>query len=193
MVADIRAQAQRRDRWVSWIVIAVFIVSLLLGLVIKAVAQSPAETYDGGTFRVRYPAGWTKLTADAPVVLEVADRVAGLRTTLTLERRAGTDAQGALGTIQTGLETSRKRTLNSYVRLSADTEARIGIYDQAIHVTFAYVDFDPNKQTAPVVIRGEDYLIAIGGEVYIFTVTTPETDYAQAQRYLKDFVRSFQK
>jgi len=195
MVADIRTQAQRRDRWVSWVVIALFLVALLLGWVVKGLAESRYVTYDQGGIKTRYPEGWVKLQAEPPALLQVADQVAGTRTTLTLEQRPlPTNASRPLSALQQALTLERGSSLMAYRILETQESVSIG-GRTAMHVTFAYVDTNPNPfmETTPVVMRCEDYLIADGDKVYVFTLTAPETNYAQGQRYLKDFVQSFQK
>jgi hypothetical protein len=195
MVAEIRERGQRHDRWVSWIVIALFLVALILGWVVKATAESRYVTYNENGIQLRYPEGWIKLQADPPVVVQVADKVTGARTALTLERRPlPTDAPRPLAAVQQALTLVRGANWMAYRVLETTESVSIG-GRTATHVAFAYVDTNPNPnmETTPVVIRGEDYLIPDGDQVYVFTLVTPETSYAQGQRYLKDFVQSFQK
>lgn len=195
MVADIRAQAQRRDRWVSWIVIAVFVIALLLGWVVKAVAENRYVAYSDSAIHVRYPEGWIKLKAEAPAIFQVADKPTGVRTAMAIEQRPlppGAERPLAL-VIQT---VTMERGTNWMAYRVLETEEGVAIGGQtATHVSFAYVDTNPNPfmETTPVVMRGEDYLIPSGDQVHIFTVTAPESSYAQAQQHLKDFVRSFYK
>lgn len=195
MVVDIRERGQRHDRWVSWIVIALFLVALILGWVVKAMAESRYIAYNEAGIQTRYPEGWIKLQVEPPAVLQVADKVTGVRTALTLERRPlPTAAPKPLQALQQALTLERGRDWMAYRVL--ETEEAVSIAGRtAMHITFAYVDTNPNPfmETTPVVMRGEDYLIPDGDQVYVFTLTTPEANYAGAQRYLKDFVQFFQK
>ena len=195
MVADMHVKAQRRDRWVSWIVIALFVLALLLGWVVKAVAESRSTTYSEGTFQVRYPEGWLRLEPEAPAIFQAADKPSGARTALTVEKRPlAPNTNRPLGVVLQALAMERGSNWMAYRVLETEEGVVIGGWE-ATHVSFAYVETNPNPfmETTPVVMRGEDYLIPAGDQAYIFTVTAPESNYDQAQRYLKDLVRSFQK
>lgn len=195
MVADTRAKVQRRDRWVSWIVIALFVAALLLGWVIKAVAENRYVSYSDGTIQVRYPEGWIKLQTESPVIFQAADKPSGARTALTIEKRPlPTSAARPLSLVRQTLTMERGSSWMAYRVLETEEEVAIAGWT-ATHVSFAYVETnpDPFKETVPVVMRGADYLVRDGDHVLVFTVAAPESDYAQAQQYLEDFVRSFQK
>ncbi len=196
MVEDIRARAQRRDRWVSWIVVAIFVIALVLGWVVKTLAESRTVAYDDGAIRIHYPAGWFKAQATAPALLQVEDKWARpFRTTLTLERRPlPPDVGKPLALLQQTLTLERARNLTAYRVLETEESVVIGRY-AAMHVTFAYVESnpDPFMETMPVVIHGEDYIVPDGDQAYVFTLTAAEDNYAQAQRFLQNFVRSFEK
>jgi hypothetical protein len=195
MVTDVRAQAQRHDRWVSWVVIALFVVALVLGWVVKTLAESRYISYNEAGIQTRYPEGWIKLQAEPPAVLQVADKVAGARTTLTLERRPlPGEAPRPLQAVQQTIALERGRNWMAYRVLETEESVLIA-GREAMHITFAYVDANPNRfmETTPVVMRGEDYLIPDGNQAYVFTLTAAEAEYAGAQRYLRDLVQFFQK
>jgi hypothetical protein len=194
MVADTRAKTQRRDRWVSWFVIALFVIALLLGWIVKAVAENRYVSYSDGTIQVRYPEGWIKLQAESPVLLQVADKPTGVRTSLTIEQRPlPPDASRPLALVQQTLTLERGSNWMAYRVLETEEGVTIGKWT-ATHTSFSFVETNPNPfmETVPVVMRGEDYLVPNGDQVLVFTLAAPESNYAQAQRYLNDFVRSFQ-
>lgn len=87
MVANIHTQIRRRNRLEAWVVVAVFIVALLLGWGIKALAETRTVTAQVEAFEVRYPEGWIDLKAEPPVLLRVADRPTAMRIALTVEKR----------------------------------------------------------------------------------------------------------
>jgi len=195
MTTGIREQAQRRDRWVSWLVIGVFLVALLLGWVVKAAAEGRTVAHEAGNLRVRYPAGWVRTEAEPPVLLRVEDRwAAPFRTTLTLQRRPlPPDGEKPVGIVQQALTLERARDWTAYRVLrmeeSASIEGRTGM-----RVTFAYVETNPNPflETVPVVMYGEDFLFPVGDQVYIVTLTAAEANYARGQKALRAFLRSLQ-
>jgi hypothetical protein len=195
MVADTRTKVQRRDRWVSWIVIVVFVVALILGWVVKTVAENRYVDYSDGTIQVRYPEGWILLEVESPVIFQAADKPTGVRTALIIEQRPlATSAARPLSVLLQTLTLERGSSWMAYRVLETQEGVTIAGWT-ATHVAFSYVETNPNPfmETVPVVMRGADYMIPDGEQVLIFTVVAPESEYDQAQRYLEDFVRSFQK
>ena len=192
MVAEVHARAQRRDRWVSWIVVGVVVVALLLGWLVKTAAEGRAVSYEVDGTRVRYPVGWMRATVQPPVLLQVEDRLApSFRTTLTLQRRPVPQSGRPLAAVQQNLALERARTWTAYrvlgVQEAATIEGRTGM-----RVTFAYVETNPDPflETVPVVMHGEDFLLPVGNGVYVVTLTAAEANYAQAQKHLRTLVRS---
>jgi hypothetical protein len=199
MAEGIRARGQRRDRWVSWIVVAIFVVALILGWVVKAMAEGRTSLYNEGGIQVSYPQGWVKDTAAAvaPVLLQVEDKLNG--TSLALQKRASpTGMTQPLGKIATDMSLERSRW-TSYRELDREMSKPedviwIGGREAAMHVTFAYVEANPNfaRQNVPTVMLGDDYFFPVGNDVYIVTFTAAEANYAQARGYLETFVRTLQ-
>jgi len=197
MVAEIRARGQRHDRWISWVIIVLVVVALVLGWVVKSAAENRTTLFDAGGISLRYPAGWVRSTdVQLPILLQVSDNlVQPFRTTLTLQRRPlPPDATSPLAAIQQNLALERARAWTAYRVLQteepASVEGRTGM-----HVTFAYVEANRNPflETMPVVMHGEDYLFAVGGDGYVVTVTAAEPNYAQAQKALHALVRYLPK
>jgi len=193
MTAEVHERAQRRDRWVSWVVVGVTVVALILGCLVKTAAEGRAVLYEGNGIRVRYPADWVRAKAQSPVLLQLEDRWATpYRTTLRLERRpVPAGMEKILPAIQNSMALERGRGWAAYRVLRSDGNVEVG-GTTGMHVTFAYVETNPNPflETVPVVMYGEDYLFPIGDQVYVATLTAAEANYTQAQRALAAFLRS---
>jgi hypothetical protein len=191
MVAEIRAQAQQHDRLVSWIVVALFIAALLAGWGVKAAAEGRTVAVEAGGLQFRYPAGWVKAGAEPPVLFQAEEWLAPARTAIVVQRRPMPAVQNPLRAVQQTLSLERARLWTAYRTLETD-EAAIVARRTAMRVTFAYVETNPNPylQTVPVVMHGEDYLIPMGSDVYIVTLTAAEANYARAQKALQSVVRS---
>jgi hypothetical protein len=195
MITEIREQAQRRDRWVSWLVIGVLIAALLLGWAVKAAAEGRTVLYQAGGLQVRYPAGWVRAEVQPPVLLRVEDRwAAPFRTTLMLQRRPLPPVgEKPVGTVQQTLALERGRKWTAYRVLGMEENVSIA-GRTGMRVTFAYVETNPNPflETVPVVMSGEDFLFPVGDQVYIVTLTAAEANHARAQRALRAFLRSLE-
>ncbi len=191
-MSEISTQAQRHDRWVNWIVIAVFVLALLGGWVVKTAAEGRTVAYTENGLDVRYPAGWMRANVQAPVLLQVEDKTT--KTAITLEKRPVPTGADPLAAIQQNLTLERGRQWTAYRALETRQGTEFAGH-QGLMVTFAYVEAnpDPFKQKAPVVMKGTDFIFAVGNEIYLVTLTATEANYAGAQRALQTFVQSLPK
>jgi len=191
MVAQVRTRAQRHDLWVTWMVVGLFVVALLLGWAVRTAAEGRTVSYEAGGLRLRYPAGWVRANAQPPILLQAEKWVAPFRNTLTLQvRPLPQGAARPFGAIQQALALERARTWMAYRVLGTEEAANIGRRTGS-HVTFAYVETNANPfvETIPVVMRGEEYLLQVGDQVQIVTLTAAEDNYVRAQKDLRAFVR----
>lgn len=193
---EVRTRARRRDRWVAWIVVGVFLLALVIGAVLKMLAESRSVEYQGDGFRLNYPAGWVRQTnLQPPYLLQVEDLgAAPTRTTITLQRRP-LPQHDPLGVVQRDLTIERKTgEWAGYRELSLETGVQINGWE-GLHITFAYVEMEPDpfRSSLPVVMHGEDYLFVGKSGVYILTLTAAEENYARAQGLFLALVRSFRE
>lgn len=199
MAIEIRTQVQRRDRWVNWIVVGIFVVALLCGWILKTAAEGRSTLYEAEGVRVRYPIGWYRLTeVEPPLLLQVEDRgVEPFRTTLILQRRPLPAYERPLGIVRQDLAMERAMDPAQWENYRVlDTEEAFSVCEQAgVLVSFAYVEADPNPLfvTPPLVMRGEDILLVGENGVYAFTLTAAEENFVRAQERLRDFVCSFEE
>jgi len=194
MTTEIRTRAQRRDRWVSWIVIAIFVIALACGWLVKTLAESRTVQFEMDGLRAHYPADWVRTDAEEPYLLRVEDPLAyPFRTALTLQRRP---FQGALGTVKSTLALERARNWGECTAYRVlETEESVSIYGRtAMHVTFAYVETNvkPGFETEPVVMVGEDYIFYAENQVYIVTITAAEENSDRAHDVLQGLMSSLQ-
>ncbi|MGB9722666.1 MAG: hypothetical protein ACP5OO_04365 [Chloroflexia bacterium] len=195
---EVRTRARRHDRWVSWIVIGVFLLALAVGALLKTLAETRTVEYPGDGFRLNYPAGWVRQTGlQPPYLFQVEDLGATpTRTTITLQRRP-LPQHDPLGVVQRDLTIERRSDglhWAGYRELSLESNARLD-GREALHTTFAYVEMEPNpfQSSLPVVMHGEDYFFLGKTGVYIFTLTAAEENYAQDQGLFLALVRSFRE
>lgn len=192
MMTDVQTRARRRDRWVDWLVIGVFVVALLLGWVVKVVAEGRSVLYAAEGLRVRYPAGWVKMEGEAPLVAEFADPWAQpYRTTIRIERHPlPPKLDKPLDTVLQMLQLERGQAWQAY-RVLQRQETTLG-GRRGLELTFAYVEANPNPflATLPVVMRGRDFVFIAGDRAYVVTLTAAQENYATAQRLWRALVRS---
>lgn len=194
----VRERGQRRDRWVGWFVVGVFIVALILGWVVKSAAEGRAVDYAAEGVRVSYPEGWLRGKVESPVLLQVQDQQAlPAPTSLMLQRQPLAAGMGTgLAAVQQALALERGREWLAYQTLETKEQVSVAGHE-ATRVTFAYVETNPNPflVTKPVVMMGEEYIFEAkdGSNAYVFTLTAAEENFENAQNLLLNFVRSFQE
>ena len=195
MVTEIHARGRRRDRWSSWLVVAVVIVALILGWVVKTAAEGRTVPFAGEGLRATYPAGWVRVEVQAPVLLQVGDRWAQpFRSTLSVERRPlSPGSDNPLGLIQQMVSLERGRSLSAFRTLRGEQSVAVR-GEPGVRVTFAYVATNPNPfaETLPVVMRGEDVIFLVGDSAYVVSLTTAAENYAQGQRILHRLLRTLE-
>ncbi len=191
MVAEIQARAQQRDRLVSWIVIALTVLALLAGWGVQAAAEGRMATAEVEGLQLRYPAGWVRTSVEPPVLLRAEEWLGPARSALTVERRPLPEIQNPLRAVRQTITLERARTWMAYRTLESEESARVA-GRAALRVAFAYVEANPNPymETTPVVMYGEDYLIQVGNDVYVVTLTAAEGYYSQVRKVLPAVVRS---
>ncbi len=183
-------QAQRRDRWVSWLVVGVFVLALILGWVVKTAAEGRTEAFTADGLSGRFPAAWYRPQVQDPVIFEARDRLADpYPTALMVERRPA----DTLPAIQQALALERGRNWNAYRTLQIVESATVG-GRTGMQVTFAYVETNPNPfmKTAPVVLMGTDLIFpaADGNSVYVVTLTAAEENFDSALKVWPAFIAS---
>jgi len=191
MIAEIRARAQQHDRLVDWLVVAMIVVALLTGWGVKTAAEGRTVVAEAGGLQLRYPAGWLRVNAEPPVLLQAEEWLGPARSTITVERRPLPPVQNPLRAVQQTLTLERARTWTAYRTLETEEGASVA-GRTATRVAFTYVEINPNPYlaTMPVVMYGEDYLIQVGQDVYVVTLTAAEASYGRVQRALAAVVRS---
>jgi hypothetical protein len=193
MTTETLQRAKRRDRWVSWFVVGLFVVALILGWVVKSAAEGRTETYSGNEIIVKYPKGWYRADVEDPLLLQVDDTLAEpYKTTFRIQRRP----EATLSAAQQALAFNRGRNWSAYRLLQIQNDVSFAGHD-GMRVTFAYVETnpDPFRETVPVVIMGEDFYFPAkdGVHVYVFTLTAAEANYERARDDFESFVRSFKE
>lgn len=197
MTTQVLKKARRRDRWVSWFVLGIFVIALILGWVVKTAAEGRTVTYEVEGVRVEYPQGWQRASVQSPYLLVARDQLATpSATTLMLQRRAlPENVTNPIQSVHQNLTLERGRNWQAYRVLDVEQDAAFyGRTGQ--HVTFAYVEANPNNpflEQVPVVMYGEDYIFASGDQVYIATLTAAEENYDRAQKDLRAFMRALQE
>jgi len=195
MNREIQERAQRRDRWVDAVVIALFAVALVLGWGLKSSAEARAVSFSGNAITAQYPAGWVQAKTESPVLFQVEDRLAApFRTTIAVQRQPlPPQNENALATVHSTMVLERGPQLTAFRVLNTQEGASMGGRN-GMRVTFAYVEQNPNPflETLPVVMEGEDFLFAVGDQAYVVTLTAAEANFDHANGLLERFVRTLQ-
>ncbi len=184
---------RRRDRWADWAVIALVVVALILGWVLREATlfRTMPFTLDDAGITGRCPANWVREMGDDPL-LQARDPLGGeFDPVLALRSRplaAEVEAVVALDAL------ALERAQRTAAYQSLDTVQVLVDGKVAIQRTFAYVhtDTNPYVDRLPVVVRGSDLALRDGGRVIIVTLLSGADDFEAYQRYFQTFARSLE-
>ena len=194
MTVQATPHLRRLDSFVNWLMLGVFVLALALGWAVKTSAENRTVAFDQSGLRVRYPEGWVRVEAQPPALFHVEDRTAaGYRSSLTIEMRpAPTGLKDPLAAVQQSIALDRGSRWTAFRVLRVENNASM-FGRSGTHVTFAFVETHPNPflETVPVVMEGEDLLVANDDQVYVFTLTAAEPNFARTRAALRSLVQSW--
>ncbi len=187
----------RRDRFADWAVLLLVLISLLLGLAVRAVVLAQSTQYAAATgVTVRYPEGWLRKDVEGTVLHVRNPEAGGFPTTFEVRSfpiSAGGSPTATLTTVLTNVSLTRAQRATAYrvLEIAQGDDVR-GM--PTMQQTFGYVaeNYDPFAQRLPVVVEGLDVAIARGEQAVVFTLLAEEDAFERAQTGFWRFVRSAQ-
>jgi len=182
----------RSDRWAPWAVLAVTLLALAAGWVLRAsVLDRTRELADRASgVSVAVPEDWQTGTPGDGAVLAAHDpRDPHTALTVTVRDLGERDAQLA----QQSYLFSLGQTLDGFRVIDPPEPAEVGI-DPAVRFTYVYIDdpvrTNPLSRSYPVVVAASGTLIARGGKLYVVTTTTDAAQEQQHAAQLDQIVQS---
>jgi hypothetical protein len=186
----------RRDRWADWAVIGVLIVALLLGWVVKVVAEGRRDTYTDTQhgLTLRYPRGWL-LKADEDLAFQAVDPGSGDFKTTYQVRIWPIDGTAELTPTLTVVlnNNSLERAQEGLAYRLFDTVGGTEKDGQStMEMTYVYVEpgSDLFMQQMPVVVQGLDIAVGHGDKAYVFSLLASEAEFEGAVAAFRRFVKS---
>lgn len=179
------------------LVVVITLVAILLGIFLRNSVESRTTAYtDPAGVSIFYPETWQLNSKDADNgVVKVSNALeGGVPTTLGLQRVAVSPSASLTGTltlVANDLAVNRSRSLNAFKILStAPNQTVQGM--PATRVSYVYVATPSStlRESLPVVVLGDDYLVRKGGTVYVFSLTSTEANYKAAWPIFQKFVDS---
>ena len=194
-----RFRINGHDRVSLILTVALTVVALIAGLVLRNTVESRTKTYKSpfGVV-IQYPDSWRLNTTDAasgfvhahesnaqsfPTALELRS--------ITVDPAAKDEDALALAASQVAL--NRGLDLTAFKVFDVSTGHTFKGLPGAT-ASFVYVSDqnNPLQEGLPMVVLGDDSLVRKGGTVYVFSVLSTEENHAQALAQLKAFVDSAQ-
>lgn len=182
---------QRRARWADLAVVALVIVALAGGRLLREAALSRATPFTAGDLSGRYPAGWTRETGDDPLLRVRDPRGGETGAFLELRTRAlAAEANPILVLDALTLERAGRET--AYQTLSTDQVTVGG--KAAVSRTFTYVSVNRNPylERLPAVMKGVDLVLKDDDRAVIVTFVDSADDFDAGYRYFLAFVESLE-
>jgi hypothetical protein len=182
----------------EWAVIALTVVALLAGWLIKNGVETRSVAFQAGGVSAQTPQGWLKTSAQVNEILRVTDpNSGGFGTTYIVKNFTGSadittnppsgqnvtfDQMASLLILDRGLALTSYRVLG---------EQQVTVFGQdAYEISYVYVESDPNvtHNDLPNIVRGLDYIFLKGDHAIVVTYWADEnafqSDLGRFQRFL---------
>lgn len=189
-----------RQRWASYLALAVAAVGLLAGYLLSQNVINATVPFSNPTFGIaaRYPARWllsdlsnAQANSSFNVVLRVEDAQAiPFKTSLQVALiPIGPDANAT--EILNALNISRGDKFSTFQRLSTDP-TRLADGSPATQMTYAYafVGSDQFQQSAPIMVRAVDVVVLRGSQAIVITYEADDRSFDHNQHFFDSFLRT---
>lgn len=187
--ANVRAGGTPRDRYAELLVVIVVLAALVLAWGVKAGAETRAVHIKVEGLSASYGQNWIRGAVSAPDILKISNPGAGARfqTTITVSALQATAAPDAVA--QT-LNQRRLQERELYQFLGSETVAWRGREAHRNQFAYVHVSHDLLNPQVPVVLHGIDHLFVHGDTLYVITLLTDESVYADALVEWERFLNS---
>ena len=180
----------------EWVVVAVVVVALLIGWMLKGLVESRTVTFSGPALSLNYPATWFREMNpdDGDVIFSATDLGFGspyrsrvtVRTFEALPQLARMDDEtSSAAAAVTAWTFQRSRDLDGYRVLGTESTELDG--HRGVRINYAYVSnpiASPYRKALPVVVEAWDYLFPVGDQTIVITTAADGTQFEQeSQRF----------
>jgi hypothetical protein len=175
-------------RLADWAVIAVSVVALLAGWLIKNSVESRSIPFEASGISAQTPQGWLMTSAQGNEILHVSDPLSsGFGTTYIIEN-IPTASDATIGQGVSLLILERGQALTAFRVLE---QKQVTLFGRAAYeVSYVYVESNPNltHNEIPNIVRGLDYIFLNGDHAIVATYRADEkafeSDLGRFQRFL---------
>jgi len=180
--------ASGSTRFADWEVIAVTVLALLAGWLIKNSVESRSVPFESSGISAQTPQGWLLTTAQGDEILHVTNLLStGFGTTYIIQN-IPIAADATVGQAVSLLSLQRGQALTAFRVLE---QKQVTVFGQAAYeLGYVYVESNPNltHNEIPNVVRGLDYIFLNGDHAVIATFWADdksfESDLGRFQRFL---------
>ena len=175
-------------RLADWAVIAVSVVALLAGWLIKNSVESRSIPFEGSGITAQTPRGWLMTSVQGNEILHVSDPLSsGFGTTYIIEN-IPTASDATVGQVVSLLTLQRGQALTAFRVLE---QKQVTVFGQAAYeVGYVFVESNPNltHNDIPNIVRGLDYIFLNGDHAILATYWADEkafeSDLGRFQQFL---------
>ncbi|HEY5270920.1 MAG TPA: hypothetical protein VII97_11320 [Anaerolineales bacterium] len=175
-------------RLADWGVIAVSVVALLAGWLIKNSVESRSIPFEGSGITAQTPRGWLMTSVQGNEILHVSDPLSsGFGTTYSIEN-IPTASDATVGQVVSLLTLQRGQALTAFRVLE---QKQVTVFGQAAYeVGYVFVESNPNltHNDIPNIVRGLDYIFLNGDHAILATYWADEkafeSDLGRFQQFL---------
>ncbi len=175
-------------RLADWAVIAVTVVALLAGWLIKNSVESRSVPFEASGISAQIPQGWLMASAEGNGILHVTDPLSsGFGTTYSIDN-IPTASDATIGQTVSLLILERGQALTAFRVLD---QKQVTVFGRAAYeIDYVYVESNPNltHNQIPNIVRGLDYIFLNGDHAIVATYWADEnafeSDLGRFQRFL---------
>jgi hypothetical protein len=176
------------SRFSEWAVIAVTVVALLAGGLIKNSVENRSVPFEAAGISAQTPKGWLITSTEGNQILHVTNPLSsGFGTTYNIETIA-TAPDATFNEVVSMLILERGQALTAFRVLD---QKQVTVLDrEAYQISYVYVESNPNltHKVIPNIVRGLDYVFLNGDHAVVATYwaeeTSFESDLGRFQRFL---------
>ncbi len=189
MIVEGKAGAAPRDRYAEVLVVAIVIIALALGWMVKVWAEGRVVRIRVDGLQAGYPQNWIREEPAPPEILKISNPRSGGRfpTTITVSRL---DNAGSCEEMAGSLNRSRLDDKALYQFLEGESVQWRGEKAYRNYFTYVHVSPDIINPQLPVVVHGVDHVFKRGSTTFVITCVADESVYDEAMADCDRFIES---
>jgi hypothetical protein len=177
-------------RFADWAVIAVTVVALLAGALVKNSVENRSVPFAASGISAQTPQGWLKTNAQGDEILHVTNPLSSGFGTTYIIKNIPVASDATVGQAVSLLSLQRGQALTAFRVLD---QKQVTVFGQpAYEVSYVFVESNPDltHNEIPNIVRGLDYIFLTGDHAVIATYWADENAFASDLGRFQQFLNT---